>query len=174
MLNSIYRFSKARLSWLLLLVSAILIFVTAIIFQHLLKYEPCVYCVYIRLTFVFIIGTALIGLAYPKLLFTRVLAISAWIISSVSGLLLSIELITIKNQPVSLFGPTCDVIPNFPTWAPLHHWLPAVFEPRASCTADDWSIFGLNMADLAAISFSGYLLCACVVLLANIRYGFTD
>lgn len=174
MFNSIYRFSKTRLSWLFLLVSAILIFVTAIIFQHLFKYEPCVYCVYIRLSFVLIIFTALMGLASPKLLFTRMLAISAWIISSVTGLLMSIELITIKNQPVSLFGPTCDVIPNFPTWAPLHQWLPSIFEPRASCTADDWSILGLNMADLAAISFSGYLLCACVVLLANIRCAFTD
>ncbi|MGL4978804.1 MAG: disulfide bond formation protein B, partial [Plesiomonas sp.] len=48
MWDTLYRFSTTRLSWFLMLLTATGLELTALYFQHILKLEPCVLCIYER------------------------------------------------------------------------------------------------------------------------------
>ncbi|MFT6367549.1 MAG: disulfide bond formation protein DsbB [Bacteroidia bacterium] len=45
----------------------------------------------------------------------------------------------------------CSIEPNFPTWAPLDDFLPALFEVRSMCGPTPYLLFGVTMADGLAV-----------------------
>lgn len=168
-LRSLHRFSANRLSWLLLLLSAVALLASALWFQYVEKLEPCLLCIYIRVAVVGIGVAALVGLVQPKAIALRFVAIIGWITSA--GLGLEEALLLIEKQsnsaPTGLFGATCDYVPNFPEWAQLHQWMPDLFQPRGQCSDAPWVGLGVTMAEWTAIAFALYLLIAIVVVLSQ-------
>jgi disulfide bond formation protein DsbB len=119
-------------------------------------------CVYERLTMLGIIFAGLIGASAPGNLFIRCSAFLCWAISATWGLLLAIEHTHYQLHP-SPFA-TCDFLPNFPSWAPLHQWLPWLFNPTGDCADIVWQFFGYSMPQWLIVSFAIY--CAIFIFIA--------
>ena len=110
-------FSKTRLAWLLLLLSVLALEGTALFFQHVMKLEPCVMCIYERVALLGIGGAAIIGLLAPKNAILRWIGLLGWGYCAVEGLLLTYQhyIFQVDTSP---WGPTCDLFVQFPSWAP--------------------------------------------------------
>ena len=154
MLSTLKKLSTQRWPWLLLAFSALTLELCALYFQHVMKLEPCVMCVYERITMLGILLAGLVGASCPQYLLIRLLAFCIWGISAVWGLLLAIEHTDYQMNP-SPFA-TCDFFPNFPSWAPLHEWLPWLFNPTGDCADIVWQFFGYSMPQWLIVSFAIY------------------
>lgn len=148
--------SKQRWPWLLLAASALSLELCALYFQHVMQLHPCVMCVYERLTMFGIICAGLIGASAPRNLIIRLSAFLCWAVSAVWGALLAIEHTNYQLHP-SPFA-TCEFLPNFPSWAPLHQWFPWLFNPTGDCADIVWQFIGYSMPQWLIVSFSIYSL----------------
>jgi disulfide bond formation protein DsbB len=161
MRSTIKNISKQRWSWLLLAASALTLEACALYFQHVMKLEPCVMCVYERLAMLGIVLAGLIGATAPKNIIIRLTAFLCWAVSAVWGTLLAIEHTGYQINP-SPFA-TCDFLPNFPSWAPLHQWLPWLFNPTGDCADIVWQFLGYSMPQWLIVSFTVYSLLFVVI-----------
>lgn len=161
MLSTLKKLSTQRRPWLLLAGSALALELCALYFQHVMKLEPCVMCVYERITMLGIIVAGLIGAMAPQILLLRLIAFSLWAVNAIWGLLLAIEHTNYQINP-SPFA-TCDFFPNFPSWAPLHEWLPWLFNPSGDCSDIVWQFFGYSMPQWLIVSFTIYTLLFVVI-----------
>jgi protein dithiol:quinone oxidoreductase len=161
-LSTLKSLSSQRWAWLLLAFSALVLELCALFFQHVMELEPCVMCVYERITMLGIMLAGLVGAIAPQVLFVRLTAFLIWGVSAVWGLLLALEHTNFQMNP-SPFA-TCDFFPNFPDWAPLHEWLPWLFNPTGDCADIVWQFFGYSMPQWLIVSFTIY--CALFVVVA--------
>lgn len=171
MLSNLKNLSTQRWPWLLLAFSALALELCALYFQHILKLEPCVMCVYERVTMLGILLAGLVGASAPQYLMVRLLAFTLWAVNALWGTLLALEHTNYQMNP-SPFA-TCDFFPNFPSWAPLHEWLPWLFNPMGDCADIVWQFFGYSMPQWLIVSFSIYtvlfVMIAMTALLPNKR-----
>ncbi|MBI6550680.1 disulfide bond formation protein DsbB, partial [Xenorhabdus lircayensis] len=123
--------SQGRGAWLLMALTALILEATALYFQHVMKLQPCVMCIYERVALFGILGAALLGAIAPKTPL-RWLAILLWIYSAWQGLQLAWDHTMMQLYP-SPFN-TCDFFVSFPSWLPLSNWLPSVFEAYGDCS----------------------------------------
>ena len=146
--------STKRTPWLLLALSALLLDLCALYFQHVMKLDPCVMCVYERLAVIGIVFAGLLGAIKPENLLIRLSGFLLWGVSAVWGLMLAVEHVDIQTN-ASPFS-TCDFLPNFPEWAPLHHWIPWLFNPTGDCTDIVWTMFNYSMPQWLIFGFAVY------------------
>lgn len=158
--------SLQRWPWLLLALSALALELSALYFQHVMKLEPCVMCIYERLTMLAIVAAGLIGASAPQYLLIRLIAFAVWALGSVWGLLLAIEHTDYQMNP-SPFA-TCDFFPNFPEWLPLHELVPWLFNPTGYCSDIVWTFVGYSMPQWLIVSFAIYVIILLVVLVTAI------
>lgn len=146
--------AQQRKPWLLLAASAFTLEICALYFQHVMKLDPCVMCIYERIPVLGIMFAGLLGATFPENIAIRFSAFLGWAVSAVWGLLLAIEHTNYQINP-SPFE-TCDFLPNFPSWAPLHEWLPWLFNPTGDCADIVWQFFGYSMPQWLIVSFAVY------------------
>ncbi|WP_100656805.1 disulfide bond formation protein DsbB [Alteromonas flava] len=146
--------SKQRSSWALLFVSALGFELTALYFQHGQGLEPCIKCIYQRTAMFGILFAALIPLLLNTPL-TRLVGYIIWGISAVWGFLIAYEHVDILTAANPFFA-TCDIVPNFPSWLPLHEWLPAIFAAPGDCLDNSWQFAGFGMAQWMMVIFGFY------------------
>ncbi|MGB0895174.1 MAG: disulfide bond formation protein DsbB [Parashewanella sp.] len=148
-------FSQKRIAWFLLLLTGLGLEAAALIFQYVVKLDPCVMCIYQRLAIFGIVIAALIGLADPKSRLVRTLGVLVWGVSASWGLKLAIELTQMQSNP-SPFA-TCSFLPEFPSWMQLHEWLPSVFMPTGMCSDIPWTFLNVTMSQWMIVVFGVYL-----------------
>ena len=158
--------SLRRSSWLLLAASAFLLELCALYFQHVMKLEPCVMCIYERITMLSIIVAGLIGAIAPENLFIRLTAFIIWGVGAVWGTMLATEHVHFQLNP-SPFA-TCDFFPNFPSWLPLHEIFPWLFNPTGDCADIVWQFFGYSMPQWLIVTFIIYLFLFVIVAITAI------
>jgi disulfide bond formation protein DsbB len=90
-------------------------------------------------------------------LITRLIGYLGWGISAIWGLLIAIEHVDIQTAANPFFA-TCEFVPNFPAWAPLHEWLPNVFSATGDCGDINWSFMDMTMPQWMIIIFAIYTL----------------
>lgn len=161
----IYQFSQSRVSWLLLTLSAFALFVSALYFQHILDLAPCVKCIHQRTAVVGIIIAGLIALLGNNTL-SRWVGFGVWGYSAYAGLMSAREHIDVIYATNPLFAP-CDIAPNFPSFLPLHEWMPAIFGATGECNDNRWQFVGMGMAEWLQIIFIAYLAVLVVVLVSQ-------
>ena len=83
------------------------------------------------------------------------------------GLIIALEHVEMQSASLSLFF-TCDFTPNFPSWAPLHEWLPALFEATGDCGEISWQFLGYSMPQWMVVVYSVYTAMLAAVLAARI------
>lgn len=154
-LKSFTQFAQSRSSWLILAGTALTLECAALFFQHIMKLDPCVMCIYQRLAVFGLLAAGLIGLIAPQNRAVRSLGLIIWGASASWGLKLALELVDMQSNP-SPFS-TCSFLPEFPNWMPLHEWAPSIFLPTGMCTDIPWEFMGVTMGQWMIVAFSLYL-----------------
>ncbi len=154
-LTAMIRFAHSRMAWGILALSALSLELAALYFQHVMHLEPCVMCIYQRLAVLGLLLAGIIGFLAPSVRPVRLVAALLWGVSASWGLRLAIELNDMQQNP-SPFS-TCSFLPDFPSWMPLHEWLPSIFMPTGMCTDIPWSFIGITMSQWMIVAFATYL-----------------
>ncbi len=160
-------FSEKRSAWLLLVISSLLLELTALYFQYGMGLQPCVLCVYERLAIVGLFIAGIIGFLAPRTLILRLIAIALGLFSSIKGLMISIRHLDLQMNPKP--WKQCEFLPNFPETLPLHQWLPSLFNPTGSCDNSQWSLFGITMVQWLVFIFAVYVIVLGVMLIAQLK-----
>lgn len=155
-MSPLTRFAQSRVAWITLFSSALVLESCALYFQYVMQLTPCVMCIYQRLALFGVLFAGALGCIGYRYRLVRLLNIILWGVSAAWGLKLAIELVDMQTNP-SPFS-TCSFLPEFPTWMPLHEWLPSVFMPTGMCTDIPWQLFGVTMGQWMIVAFSVYLL----------------
>lgn len=158
-------FSKSRLSWGLLLLFVIFFEACALFFQHVMKLDPCVMCIYERVAMLGVGVAALVGLIAPQNIVFRWLGLAGWGVSAYWGLTLANEHVGYQFNP-SPFA-TCDLFVRFPEWAPLNQWMPWMFEATGDCSKVVWTFMGQSMPQWLVIIFAANLVALTVIVIAQ-------
>lgn len=154
MINTLLQLSTRKGAWALLFVSALVLEITALYFQHMADLRPCIMCIYQRTAVFGVMFSALPAMLVNNLL-TRLVGYLGWGISAIWGLLIAIEHVDIQTAANPFFA-TCEFVPNFPSWAPLHEWLPSVFAATGDCGDINWSFMDMSMPQWMIIIFTIY------------------
>jgi len=162
----IYQFSQQKRSWVLLAVSALSFLLAALYFQHAMDLRPCINCIYQRTAVIGILIAAIIPLIFMHFM-TRLIAFFIWGYSGIQGIVVAREHLDIIFSK-SPFPAVCDIFPNFPSFMPLHEWIPSVFAATGSCNENSWQFLGMGMANWLQVIFSIYLVILCLVLISQL------
>ncbi|GAA0816141.1 disulfide bond formation protein DsbB [Colwellia asteriadis] len=163
-MNYLSKITTTRTPWLLLALSALGLELTALFFQYSMDLAPCIMCVYQRLAILAIVIAGIIGAAGHNNIIARVTAFSLWGTGAIWGGLIALEHIEMQSNSGSLFF-SCEFIPNFPTWAPLHEWLPFLFEATGDCGEISWQFLGFSMPQWMLVIYAFYSIAFAVILL---------
>lgn len=155
-MNSLYKFIFSRWAWILLSVSAIALNLTALFFQHVMKLDPCLNCIYERVAMYGIVFAGIFGVLSPRLLLTRTAGFGLWGYCAWRGLEIARQHVE-AQFPTNPFAGSCGLFTNFPSWAPLDQWFPAVFMPTGECSKISWVFLDLTMAQWLVVIFTIYL-----------------
>lgn len=138
---------------------------TALYFQYGMDLKPCIMCVYQRLATIGIIFAGVVGYIGHAFWFTKFLAFGIWGVSSIWGAIIAIEHVEIQTNSSPFF--TCDLFPNFPSWMPIHEWMPAIFEATGDCGKIDWQFLDLSMPQWMVYIFGLYTLALVVAFIGQ-------
>ena len=158
--------AEKRAAWIALFLSAFVLELTALYFQYGMGLEPCIMCIYQRTAVFGIVFSALVVMLKNNL-FTRLLGFAGWGISSIWGLLIAIEHVDIQTASNPFFA-SCEIVPNFPAFMPLHHWLPNIFAATGDCGNIDWQFLSLSMPQWMIVIFAAYSVVFTLVLLSRL------
>ena len=153
-------------AWLVLALSALGLEIVALYFQYVMGLNPCIMCIYQRTALWGVFFAGVVGFLGNSLLVTRLLAYIIWGTSSIWGMLIAIEHVDMQTSTLS-FLYVCEIVPNFPQWAPLHEWLPSLFEASGDCGDINWQFLGFSMPQVMIAVFAVYS--AILVFLLAIR-----
>jgi disulfide bond formation protein DsbB len=156
--------------WLLLALSALALEFCALFFQYVMELAPCIMCVYQRVAICAIIIAGLIGFAGSRFLVARILAYGLWGTGASWGLLIAIEHVEMQDNAGSLFF-SCEFIPNFPTWAPLHEWIPFLFEATGDCGDISWQFLGYSMPQWMIVVYGVYTFAFAAVIINRVIHA---
>jgi len=162
--NYLSNITTKQKPWLLLALSALILELSALYFQYMLNLAPCIMCVYQRLAILTIFLAGAIGTVGYHHILARSFAYILWGIGAIWGLLIALEHVQMQENSGSLFF-SCEFIPNFPTWAPLHEWLPFLFEATGDCGEISWQFFGYSMPQWMIVVYALYTIVFAVVLI---------
>ncbi|MFC3032379.1 disulfide bond formation protein DsbB [Pseudoalteromonas fenneropenaei] len=166
-MNWIGQLAFNRTSWLLLALSAFLLECIALYFQYQMGLEPCIMCIYQRTAVLGVLFAGLFGAINPSALWSRLLGFATWGVASIWGFLLAREHIAMQTT-TDPFAFTCDIYPNFPSFMPLHEWLPHFFAATGDCGNIDWMFAGLSMPGWMEVIFALYSIAFILVILCHL------
>ena len=163
-LTAIRNWQSSRLTWSIMLGTAVFLEASAFYFQFGMGLNPCELCVYQRLAVLLLGVAAMIMLVAPRNILVRGAGYVVWISGALYGLRYAVQQIE-SYADFNPFFSSCNALPTFPFELPLHEWWPAMFMPTGLCGQDDWTFLSLNMANWMSIIFGVYILAfaACVV-----------
>jgi len=164
--HRISQWAEHKSSWFVLFATSLGLEIAALYFQHGMGIAPCIMCIYQR--------TAMYGVVFSGLLvllvnnaFTRMIGFAGWAVSAGWGFLIAKEHVGLLNASNPFFA-TCEIVPNFPSWAPLHEWLPSVFAAHGDCLENSWQFMSMGMAQWMQIIFAAYFIVFIIVFLSRL------
>ncbi|RUO33037.1 disulfide bond formation protein B [Aliidiomarina soli] len=166
---SIARWPTLRWPWLLLALSASTLVSYALYTQHgPQQLWPCVQCIYQRTAMISVALFAWFGFFIAtRSALARWIALSGWLLSALAGAYSAYYHSWIQSAINPLFAP-CQPHPDFPSWAPLHQWVPQVFDAGGMCGDIDWQWLGLSMPQWLFIIFTTFTVLALIVIAARL------
>ena len=166
MLNYLAQLPQCRAPWLLLALSAFTLELAALYFQYAMKLDPCVLCVYERTAVAGVLFAGIIAASAPRLAIVRWLGLTLWGGSAAGGLYFAMRHVGVQfGEGIDL---SCSYFAEFPTWAPLDQWWPAVFQPSGFCSDINWVFLSLSMPQWMLVIFAAQLAILCLVVVAGL------
>lgn len=153
-IHSLSKLAETSKAWLLLFSSALILVLSALYFQYGMGLEPCIMCIYQRTAVLGVLFSALLPILSNQFV-TRLIGFLGWGVSAIWGLLIAIEHVDIQTA-LNPFFATCEIVPNFPSFMPLHTWLPSIFAATGDCGNIDWEFIGLSMPQWMIVIFAIY------------------
>ena len=166
-MNFISNLAISNRAWGLLALSAIGLEFAALYFQYVMDLKPCIMCIYSRVAIWGIFFAGVIGYLAPQQLIARLIAYGLWGTGAIWGLLIALEHVEMQSSAMSLFF-SCEFIPNFPDWAPLHEWLPFLFEASGDCGEISWQFLGYSMPQWMIVVYGLYTATFAAVIISRI------
>lgn len=166
LLNTLSGWAEERWSWGLLFSSAFVLEMVALFFQYGMDLKPCIMCIYQRTAVFGVMFAALVPLLKNNVI-TRLVGFVGWAISAIWGLLIAIEHVDIQTAANPFFV-TCEIVPNFPAFMPLHHWLPNIFAATGDCGNIDWQLAGMSMPQWMIVIFAFYSVLFAAIFLSRL------
>lgn len=151
MLQKYLNISSSKWYWLALLVLGISLEASALFYQYVLDYPPCVLCIHVR---IWVLGLIVISLLALKFYKNSLGLLTAQIVMT----LLSIGLFERSYQLLGtergfVYG-ECNMESGLPAWFALDSWFPSVFKIWTACGYTPELLFGVTMAEaLIVMSF---------------------
>lgn len=169
-MNYLSSITTSQKPWFLLAISALGLELTALFFQYAMDLKPCIMCVYQRLAILAIFIAGVIGTVGYRNIIARTVAYALWGVSSIWGLIIAFEHIEMQENYGSIFY-SCEYLPNFPVWAPLHEWLPFLFEVTGDCGVISWQFLGYSMPQWLLVVYALYAITFLVVLINRLFWA---
>ena len=166
-MNFISNLAVSPRAWGLLALSALGLELAALYFQYMMELKPCIMCIYARVAIWSIFFAGVIGFIAPQQLIARLIGYGLWSTGAIWGLLIALEHVEMQSSAMSLFF-SCEFIPNFPEWAPLHEWLPLLFEASGDCGEISWQFLGYSMPQWMVVVYGVYTATFAAVLVSRI------
>ncbi|MDO3384818.1 disulfide bond formation protein B [Gilvimarinus sp. SDUM040013] len=166
-IQRLFSLASCRYFWVAVALAMLALEGGALYFQHVEKFYPCELCIYVRVWVALIFLVSVIALWIRKWLWGRIAA-------SLTGLVLSLGLAMetwglIKVEYGIGNGGACGYKANFPDWAPLDSWLPAVFEVQDLCQATPLVLGPISMTHGLVLVSIGLVLAMSVALMGCVR-----
>lgn len=156
---------ESKGAWRLLFGSAVGLEAAALFFQYNMGLNPCIMCIYQRTAMLGIVGAGLLGSFASSWSIGRLAALALWLTASVWGWRIASEHVEIQTATYFVM---CEFVPNFPSWLPLHEWIPAFFAATGDCGNIDWQFLTLSMPQWMIIIFAFYSVLGAVMLGARL------
>ncbi|GHE77947.1 disulfide bond formation protein DsbB [Thalassotalea profundi] len=156
-------------AWQLLAISALGLEFAALFFQYVLDLAPCIMCIYQRVAIWAIFFAGVIGSIGAKYLIARLVAFGLWGTGAIWGLLIALEHVEAQSSTMSFLF-SCEFVPNFPSWAPLHEWIPALFAATGDCGDIHWQFVGYTMPQWMIINYSIYTATLAAIVVASLYH----
>jgi disulfide bond formation protein DsbB len=153
-INTLSALAEKQKSWLLLFLSALMLELGALYFQYSMGLEPCIMCIYQRTAVFGVLLASLIPLVSNNQI-TRLVGFAGWGVSAIWGLLIALEHVDIQTASNPFFA-TCEIVPNFPSFMPLHTWIPSIFAATGDCGNIDWQFMDMSMPQWMIVIFAIY------------------
>ncbi|WP_113906463.1 disulfide bond formation protein DsbB [Aliidiomarina celeris] len=160
------------LPWLALALSSTALILTALYFQYAMGLEPCVQCIYQRTAMLAIALAAWLAVINPNHSLLRGIGFTGWLVGAAAGLSSAHHHVWLQTASNPLFA-SCSPYPDFPSWLPLHEWLPSFFAAGGLCSDNSWSFMGMFMSEWMRIIFAVYLLFALIFLTLHVKQQVT-
>ena len=162
MLKKINNFSLEKKSWLLLSGFCLILELSALFVQYVLKFEPCLICVQQRALIMVLMLLSFVGMFLRKTKLSLLFIIGAMgIVGKIFDLALNKTLLQM-NPSVAGF---CSIEKPFPNWLPMDKWFPAIFLNQGDCSATDIDILGMSLSEnLMLISIILFIILGMVVI----------
>ena len=152
--------------WVGLIIFSLALEVSALFYQYVLDYLPCVLCIHVRVYLLGLILISIFGLLINKYRFGRPLAHSLSLAIYIGLAERSYQLLGTERGFV--FS-ECNMELGLPAWLALDQWLPSVFQVHTSCGYTPVLLFGVTMAE-ALMLLSSVLVIAGVTVLMHSLY----
>lgn len=154
--------------WLGLVVLGLGLEATALYYQYVLKYYPCVLCIHVR---IWVAGLILVSAAALPLRRFRPARIVAHLLTVViaAGLLeRSWRLLGIER---GWLEGDCSFDSGLPAWLALDQWFPKVFGIEESCGYTPELLFGITMAEALILLSAALLMVTVPMVVATLKTG---
>ncbi|WP_245929185.1 disulfide bond formation protein B [Agarilytica rhodophyticola] len=135
--------------WLVVFILCVGLDLGALFYQHVLHVYPCELCIYTRVWLFAIALVALLAMFVKTWLPARILMSLSALILALGLALETWNLIVVEYSIGN--GGSCAFFANFPEWAPLDKWMPAVFEVQDFCQATPKVFWFISMAHVLAL-----------------------
>ncbi|MDG1751695.1 MAG: disulfide bond formation protein DsbB [Thalassotalea sp.] len=160
--------SSNKKAWQLLAITALGFELSALFFQYFLELKPCIMCIYQRVAIWAIFFAGLLGSFTYQYVFGRIASYALWGTGAIWGLLIALEHVEMQSSKFSFLF-SCEFVPNFPSWAPFHEWIPALFAATGDCGNIDWQFLGYSMPQWMIVVYCLYTITFAIVLLARLQ-----
>lgn len=154
-------------AWLLLAGSALVFELIALFFQYVMDLRPCVMCIYQRVAVWAVFFAGCVGYFTHKNMIGRIAAYALWATGAIWGLVIALEHVEMQTSTMSFLF-SCEFVPNFPTWAPLHEWIPALFKADGDCNSIDWQFLGYSMPQWMIVIYAAYTVLFAVAFVSRL------
>jgi protein dithiol:quinone oxidoreductase len=154
MLKNLLQLSANKWYWLAFLVLGISLEGTALFYQYVQEYLPCVLCIHVRIFVLGMMSVSLLALVVYKswfgLFFVQLLmtALSAGLFERSYQLL--------GTERGFIIG-SCNMESGLPGWFALDRWFPSVFEVQEACGYTPELLLGVTMAEALIVLSAVFL-----------------
>ncbi len=151
MLQKYLNISSSKWYWLALLLLGISLEASALFYQYVLDYPPCVLCIHVR---IWVLGMIVISLLALKFYKNSLGLLTSQIVMTLLSLGLFERSYQLLGTERGFVYGECNMESGLPAWFALDSWFPSVFKIWAACGYTPELLFGVTMAEaLIVMSF---------------------